>query len=153
MDKTKSPGIEIMQINLTDCEAVFHDENADMSYEFALAKFSRKEFEDGLKLMASATFDLMRGMQNPAFSLTCSFRSIYSRQPDSAMTWDELKDHIVLAHMIPYVREFVSGVTLRFPLPALILPPTNTFKMIKEFESRQSQSGSPSSPFPEASIE
>ena len=50
------------------------------------------------------------------------------------MTWDEFKNSNAIAHIIPYLREFVSNMTNRMPIPILNLPPINTNLLVKNYE-------------------
>ena len=38
---------------------------------------------------------------------------------------------------IPYLREFVSNMTNRMPVPILCLPPVNAFAMVDDYEHRR----------------
>ncbi len=51
------------------------------------------------------------------------------------MSGEEFNNGFVLTHVLPYFREFASSVTLRLPVPALIIPPTNVNVLLKEHEA------------------
>jgi preprotein translocase subunit SecB len=59
------------------------------------------------------------------------------------MKWEDFKDHVAIAHLIPYLREFVSNMTARLPLSVLMIPPINTSKMLEEFRDSKIQVKSP----------
>lgn len=137
MDKTKNPGIRISGINLVRCELEMNRNPPDkLNYCFEMVGYFREEH--GNELIILAEFDLMFGIKNPPFSLTCSFGAKYSRTGESNMTWDDFNDVFIVAHILPYVREFISSVTLRLPVEPLIIPPTNAHLMVQKYRERES---------------
>lgn len=135
MIPSEKPGIGIENIWLMDCVAGIVDPNAKPTYRIGLLSLSRTISPDGLTLNAVACFDMMNGIEKPVCTLRCTFAAIYSRNSGSAMTWEEFTDVMAVTHMIPYVREFVSSVTLRMPLNALVLPPTNVHLLVDEWKA------------------
>lgn len=77
----------------------------------------------------------MHGVPNPSLHLTCEYRVQYERLGDSPLPWADFSNAMALAHVIPYLREFISNMTNRLPFPVLIIPPINTYGMIKEYEA------------------
>jgi hypothetical protein len=138
MDETKQPGITIEKINLLGCTARVIDLDAKLQYRLALTDLSRVENVNSLIVIAK--FDLMHGIENPPCSLKCTFMAAYACDEASNMKWAEFSDVMAVAHMIPYVREFVSSVTLRMPIRELIVPPTNVNVLVSEFRARQNVS-------------
>jgi len=135
MDTSKQPGIAIEKINLLACNAQVRDANAELRYAMGLTNLSRKE--EGTHLIVVATFDMMHGIKNPPCNLLCSFLAEYSQDETPNMTWAEFTDVMAVTHMIPYVREFVSSVTLRMPIRELILPPVNAHVLINSYKAEQ----------------
>lgn len=135
MDKTKSPGISIESVHLLECSVGDVKKGGDLNFSLGITNFSRAVLSDGKVLAVTVSFDLMQGMENPPCKFQCTFIATYTRsaEPDQNMTWDEFKDHIAVAHLIPYVREFVSNMTTRLPLSVLMLPPVNTLKLLSEY--------------------
>jgi len=137
MDKTKSPGISIELINLTECRVGDIDYNAGLEFHLGIAGLVRKESGDGLGLTVMAEFDLMQGVEKPPCTFRCAFIARYTRKADSNMTWGEFTDVMTVMHMTPYVREFISSVSLRLPIKELILPPTNVNALVADYKARQ----------------
>ena len=137
MDKTKKPGIGLTHVLLTACEIAELKVAKQRSFRVAIVGFRRVESEEGAKLTVDAEFDLMFGIKDPTLKFICAFRAIYTRTPDSPMTWLEFKDHIAVAHLLPFLREFVANMTTRMPVAPLMLPPTNGHHLVKDYEQRQ----------------
>jgi len=78
---------------------------------------------------------LMYKVENPPCRFDCAFIAIYTRPDNAPMKWEEFKDHIAVAHMVPFVREFISNMTNRMPLQVLMIPPMNTSKMLADFRA------------------
>ncbi|HMO03758.1 MAG TPA: hypothetical protein PKC67_03295 [Kiritimatiellia bacterium] len=45
---------------------------------------------------------------------------------------DKFSDIMILAHAIPFVREFIANITNRLPIPALVLAFINTHLLLTE---------------------
>lgn len=141
MDMTKSSGISIEKVHLIACQAKMLGVPEKLHFNMTLTGLKR--VEKGNTLIVEAGFDMMGGVEKPACALECTFGIVYSRTDESQMTWGKVSDGLVLTHLVPYVREFVSSVTLRMPLPALILQPTNISLLLEEYRLRQAKSSDP----------
>lgn len=139
MDKTQNPGIAFDRIDLFDCRVGKIVLKNELNYQLRLASKVRTLSEDKKRLVVLFGFDLMGGVENPPFEFKCSFLAHYSRGEDSAMAWEEFTDAMALTHVVPFLREFLSNMTNRMPVPALILPPTNVFVLLAEFDRRQAE--------------
>jgi len=145
MDKRKATGIYLEHIDLTSCSVGEIDTDADLRYELGLVAKSRHLSDDGKNLVLALDFDLMHGVTKPPFSFKCSFLAFYSKDEENAnMTWDEFRDVLALAHVIPYLRELISNITNRLPIPVLMLPPTNAFKLVEDHDERVTRKASKS---------
>ena len=136
MDKNQQPGIGIDSIHLIECHAKILNLEAKLEYNIGLTDLSRKEEADTLIVLAS--FDLMHEVTNPPCMLKCTLMAAYNRTKDSSMTWAQFSDVMAVTHMIPYVRELASSVTLRMPLKPLVIPPTNVHLLVARHNERAS---------------
>jgi hypothetical protein len=136
MDKTKSPGIALRNIQLTECTIADVKLNAELRYSLGICEFVRTELNAN-HLTVLVGFDLMLDVADPACTFKCKFLATYSRQDEENMTWAELPDHVVVAHIVPFFREFVSNMTHRMPISVLVMvPPANTSAMLAEFRKK-----------------
>jgi hypothetical protein len=133
VDKTKSPGISLESIQLMECSVGNVSPEKDLKFSLGITDLKRTTLSDGKVLTVFVGFDLMKGLEKPPCKFTCSYLATYTRSQDSNMTWEEFKDHIAVAHLIPFVREFVSNITTRMPLSGLMLPPINTHELVAEY--------------------
>jgi len=118
MDKTKNPGIAIDDISLVEANISLNpppeDESLELEYHVQLTGYERSEDYDDKRLFVRCCFDLMGGIEKPPFDFTCTFMAVYSVMDDEAnMTWKEFTDVMALAHVIPFLREFVANMTNR----------------------------------------
>jgi len=137
MDTTKSPGITLEGLELVEAQVRYLKANVETGFHLGLTALDRSLSPDGKLLTYRLAFDLMKDITGPPCQFTCAFLLRYSRGSDSNMTWEEFKDHHAVAHVIPYLREFVSNLTVRMPLPALVLPPVNVHRLLKEYREPQ----------------
>ncbi|MDD2302122.1 MAG: hypothetical protein PHG30_06140 [Eubacteriales bacterium] len=139
MEKNKESGIVINQIRLMRSHIEFVNMDGPQKYNLRLVSLTRFESADGKALDLFAGFDVMHGVEKPLFKFTCEFVARYTRRDDADMPWKEFSSAMALAHIIPYLREYVSNTTNRLPTPVLMLDPINTYNMIADFEERDKQ--------------
>lgn len=135
MDMTKTSGVLIEKINLLACKAQLLEMPEKPEFNLILTHLARTE--KGNSLFVEASFDLFGQVEKPACLLVCTFGAVYSRTDESQMTWAGFTDELAVLHLVPFVREFVSSVTLRMPVPALILQPTNVSMLVAEYRARK----------------
>ena len=139
MDKTKNPGIALKSVHLVQCNIGDVKYDVELKFALGITGFDRIVTADGKILQVKVAFNLMDKMDSPPCRFDCTFIATYTRPEDAAMQWEEFKDHVAVAHLIPYVREFVSNMTTRLPLSVLMIPPINTTKMLAEFRGSRTQ--------------
>ncbi len=139
MEQNQESGIVIDQIRLLRSHIEFVGMDGLREYNIRLVSLSRVESPDGKALDLFAGFDVMHGVEKPLFKFTCDFLARYTRRDDADMAWKEFSSAMALAHIIPYLREYVSNTTNRLPTPVLMLDPINTYNMIADFEERAKQ--------------
>jgi hypothetical protein len=144
MDETKSAGISIESVHLLECSVGGVKREVDLKFSLGITHFTRALISDGKVLAITISFDLMRGIENPPCKFQCTFAVTYTRHSEANMTWDEFKDHVAVAHIIPYVREFVSNITARLPLSVLMVPPVNTYQLLREYQQLSFKTDNPS---------
>jgi len=147
MENLKEPEITIVLIRLLRANVQLVTQDGKKEYNLALTEYSRTEVEGGKFLDVQAAFDLMHGLEKPLFKLTCLFAVRYQKDSDQSMPWEKFIPATTLAHIIPYLREFVSNMTDRLPVQVLILPPINAHALFAAYEQRK-QVGSPVNPSP-----
>lgn len=103
-------------------------------YGLALTDYDRhdKKDGDGFDIIVFLEFDLMFEVKDPVFDLNCRLGLYYKAA--SQQDLDTLKDHIIVAHAIPYLREFVANLTMRTPLSPLYLSPVNAHELWGRYE-------------------
>jgi len=143
MDKTKNPGIALKSVHLVQCNIGDVKYDVELKFSLGITDFERIITAEGKILQVKVAFNLMDKMDSPPCRFDCTFIATYTRPEDAAMQWEEFKDHVAVAHLIPYVREFVSNMTTRLPLSVLMIPPINTSKMLAEFKNSKMQIEAP----------
>lgn len=144
MDKTEAPLIFIDIITLISAYVELVNPGGSSNYHVALTELTRTLSEDGLYLTITAGFDAMYGVDKPKFRLTAKFCARYRKEGQNGLSWDAFSDGVALAHTIPYLREFISNMTGRLPLPPLYIKALNTFQLVEDFKKRQNSVSSPS---------
>lgn len=142
----KGPGIALQEICLLRCSVEVVDPTSKPRYHLSLISLNRAESDDGKNLNLFAGFDVAHGVEKPFLNFTCQFVARYVRPNDACLPWKDFSSAVALAHIIPYLREFVSNITGRLPAPVLMLNPINTHAMVADFEKRKGQVALPSVP-------
>jgi preprotein translocase subunit SecB len=142
-------GISVQNILLLDCMATFRGAKDKPNYHLALTNLARHVDENQKHLMVTATFDLMYKVADPICDLSCSFLAVYSKTENATIDWSAFSDGLALAHMLPFVREFVSSITNRMPIPPLMIPPVNAFELVQGYLARKAAQPS-AAPLPPA---
>ena len=137
MATTTDPGIAIEQIRLLKSDVEMVNPDGKREYSLCIIGLSRIEPPGGNTLDFHVAFDLMHQIENPVFKFTCEFIARYTRRDDSSMTWENFTSPLAFAHVIPYLREYVSNITNRLPTSVVILKPMNTYAMIADYEQRK----------------
>ena len=133
MDKTqKTPGISLERVHLLECSVRDVNPDSELHFDLAITDLKRNQISEKT-LTVLVAFDLMKGIDNPPCHFTCTYLATYIRPAEAAMTWDEFKDHLAVAHLVPYVREFISNITTRLPLSTLMLPPLNAHHLVRNY--------------------
>jgi hypothetical protein len=140
MEKNQNSGISIKSVQLVQCNVGEVKAEADLKYSLGITGFGKKIVSDGKILLVQVSFDLVDGIKNPALRFECTFVATYARGEESPMKWEDFHDHVAIAHLIPYLREFVSNITTRLPLPVLMIPPVNTRILIEEYRKKLAKS-------------
>lgn len=139
MNVKKNPGITIQDIRLLRANLSVGNMDAKSDYSLRLTHLDREEHDEGKSLVVIAGFDLMHGIENPRINFDCTFAAVYERHGEDSMTWGKFSTPLALAHIVPYLREFVSNMTNRMPVPALVFSPLNTHMMVADYEKRQTE--------------
>lgn len=91
---------------------------------------SDKKTKNGFRVSYRISFSIY-SEKHDFFLLETSFESSY--ECDAAGR-ELLKDHIVIAHAVSYLREFVSNMTMRSPLPTIVIDPANSMILLNEYK-------------------
>ena len=108
----------------------------DFSSEVKTVK-GKKNGEDMHNMIVKTHFDLMRDAKNPNFLFQVCYETIYTAK-DKA-DFDVIKEHVAIAHVIPYVRELASSLTARANFKPLIIPPLNTLYLYNQYLEKKSE--------------
>ncbi|MDR2849953.1 MAG: hypothetical protein LBW77_05370 [Verrucomicrobiota bacterium] len=131
--------IHVENILLLSSRAAFLGAKEEQAYCLGLTSLERAEQDEGKTLLVSAGFDLMLNVPDPVCTLECTFAAIYSKPATAAVQWSDFSDGLAVAHMVPFVREFIANVTNRMPLPPLLMKPVNAFVLVEEYKGRMAK--------------
>jgi hypothetical protein len=135
MEKTKDPGISLKHVSLVKCCVGGLKQSENRRYAVGIANFIRSVSEDGTSMQIEIDFNLLDRIPDPSLDFTCTFLAEYERKPESSMTFPDFKNHIVVAHILPFLREFAFNITGRLRgSPALMIPPINANVLLANWE-------------------
>lgn len=143
--ENKKPQISIDNIFLMKSNIEFQniDSSLNLNYSFRLTQVEKQEISDS-EMRFIVTFSIDSEEENCPFKqLSASFLAIYKRDTEGAMPWSKLEKSMILAHIVPYFREFVTNISSRMPVKPLYLPPVNTYALLERFKKEQSLKENP----------
>lgn len=94
----------------------------------------KHESLDEASIKYRLSFSVNSEDKDVSLAIKCTFESVYNFD-EAGKTL--LKDHIVVAHAVSYLREFVANLTMRSPLPTLIIDPANALTLLKDFQTTE----------------
>ena len=142
MSEQPSPQVPSFEkVALLECKVGDAIPGADPLYNLGIVSLNRTILEEGKVLRIEVGFNLLDGVKEPACTFRCTFASTY-RTAKSNGDWEAIKEHVAVAHLIPFVREFIWNLTSRMPLGALMIAPMNTHRMVEAFRSRVAEAPS-----------
>lgn len=128
--------LKLENVYLSACSFNVFPENMEkenLKYHLKLVKYEHEEInpsDDTFEYSAKISFDLMDKIEKPCMELKCSFSMVYTGKKSSR---NLLKEHIVVAHSISYLRELVSNLTMRSSISVLFIDPVNANDLWKEY--------------------
>ncbi len=134
---TDFTGLSIETIRLTSCKAEYIKAKEKLSFSFGVSDIQRDNNYMPNRMKISISFNVFDDKADPGLIFDCCYAVVYLKKKDSPFNWEEFDDALALAHIIPYVRELISNLTNRMPVPPLILPPYNTFSLVEEFKKKK----------------
>lgn len=126
--------LALRSVNLLKCNFKFKDLQPVIEYNIRIIGFETKFDDENNEAVYIVAFDLMSKVKKPMFLMKCSLELSYELDTNGK---ELLKDYIVIAHAIPYLREFVSNLTGRTASRALFIDPVNTKVLWNEYNSQQ----------------
>jgi len=144
MNGSNDSAVSLTQISLIDCRVGGLKSSQSRQYGVGITAFSRKENENKLSMDIEVGFNLLHQVSDPTLEFTCTFSAEYKRGVDSPTQLSDLKVHIAVAHILPFLREFAFNVTGRLRgSPALMIPPINASLLLADWKKRQEQTAIP----------
>jgi len=144
MDTAKPPGIAINQISLMEShisvnmDVLGSEDFSKLRHNLQLTEFVRIPIEAEQLLLVYCGFDLMHDIDPAPFTFEAKFVAEYGVMGENPnMQWNEFTDIMATAHVIPFLREFITNMTTRLPYPALIIPPINVAILLGDYHARR----------------
>ena len=132
---TDFTGLKIENVMLMRCSADFIKPAKELRYTFELSSMERREgVPSPNRMVFGASFAVINDKDDPGLKVECTFCVHYLKDENAKFEWKDFGDHMALAHILPFAREFISSVTNRMPVPPLIIPPFNTFALVEEYK-------------------
>ena len=128
--------LELKKVELASCQFNLPAKTKTV-YHLAISRFTRRNRNGKtFRCTADIEFNLFDGIQETDARFICVFHLEYGGDQDGT---DLLKDHIIIAHAVPYLREFVYNMTMRSAKPALLLSPINTPDLLRKYLEKSSR--------------
>lgn len=141
---TDFTGLKIENVLLMRCSADFIKPAEELHYTFTLSGMERQEEQPSPNRMVfGASFAVVNDKDDPGLKVECTFCVSYLKEANAKFEWKDLGDHLALAHILPFAREFISSVTNRMPVPPLIIPPFNTYALVEEYKRKHAVASAP----------
>jgi len=127
MDTTQHPKIAVESIILINSHFKRFprvEKKVSLAFDFKYKK-SIKDSHSGQAFLSVELIGSNESDKQTAFELACTFAGFYRTESQQNMEITEFLDKFAPAHLFPYIREFVSSVSMRSGIPPVILPPLN----------------------------
>ena len=147
MDPTKEPGIVFRGVYLTKLQFSLKDktpETLDCSLNLSISKEIQGRKEGGKTLFLRLAADPMAGVKEKPFEMQVEILGVFDAEPDSNLPIETFGSEQGPALLVPYLRELISNITARTPLPPLILPPINVHALLSAKNEAPKQVEEPS---------
>ena len=133
MDTAKQPNIfaEAVILSASNFNRNPHvDRKIDVNFKFT---YKKKKISDdkGHGILSVKVTGKNITDNEPVFELSCSFVGVYRAGSPANMDLDTFLQDFAPAHLLPYIREYISSITLRAGIPPILLPPLNIKAILK----------------------
>ncbi len=142
MDEEKQPGIRFRGVHLAKLDFELTGPPPSQKLQFAPEFEAESEIsEDGLILCLEVSGSLFP--EDAPVRFRFKIDGVFEVSEDPNMSLDEFARSHAPAHLFPYIRELVSNITARSPLPTLNIGPLNLAALLKGKDSRLEITQSP----------
>lgn len=136
-DQSERPALKIQELSLVDCHfAILGAPSKTLCYSLQLVQYEKRFSEDRQALIILLGFDAFFEVENPCIEAKFKFAITYRVVSGSGEVLEGLKDPIVLAHSLPFVREFLASMTSRMGMPTLVIDVANAHAMFRQYLNR-----------------
>ena len=133
--------LKLEKISLLSSRFEFKPGAEESKYQLTLTGYKSKScrVEDGFGAVITLDFDLF-GQEQKQIKFKCRWQLRYrGAKEDKGL----LKEHIVVAHAIPYLREYAANTLMRAGCQQNLLDPTNAFHLWKKYQENAQASKAP----------
>jgi preprotein translocase subunit SecB len=128
MDKDKQPGIIFENVYLTKLNfqlpaTIQKNNNKTIPYEF---QFTKAQKIENNKLIIELSVKLFDGFELTVIGI------FGTKEDEKNMELEQFAESNAPALLFPYIREIVSSITAKSPLPTLRLPPINLVALLNK---------------------
>jgi len=143
----ESSAVRLERVDLVSCRLEQRGGPAgEFRHRLELVSFQRRVSKDQGVLMAILEFDAFFEVPDPKLEFRFTYALTYRAEQGTEAVWAGFKDPIILAHVVPYIREFLSSTTSRMLVPTLRLHVVNAHAMFERYRVRSVSSGTTAPP-------
>jgi preprotein translocase subunit SecB len=126
MDETKQPGIKFVGTYLLDVEFHYFQENRESREVDFKIHCTEQMSADERELSLIFEIEVNKGRETmAAFTILAKIVGLFVADPGSNLPLKAFANIQGPALLVPYVRELISNITGRAPIPAFYLDPVN----------------------------
>ena len=138
----ESFAVHLKRVDLVSCRLEQRGgPSSEFRHRLELVSFQRQVSQDHSGLVAFLEFDAFFKVPDPKLEFRFAYAMTYRAEQATEDVWTRFKDPIILAHAIPYIREFLSSTTSRMIAPTLRLPVVNAHAMFERYAKRSVPTG------------
>ncbi len=135
MDTSKQPGINTNEIFMTKClferrPVNFNQISVNCAFSYSKQTSSENKGTSMLSLHATGMSEVEDSLDNQVFDAVIEFVAYFEAVEPINMPLDTFLNSYAQGHLLPYIREVLSSITMKAGLPPIILPPVNVAGLV-----------------------
>lgn len=138
MDENRQPGVRFVGVQLTELVFVLKGpapNSIPFGPSFDITEKVSEDGETAAVIVSCDLFGALKSEERPPVDFKFTLVGQFQATKTPNMPLQEFAKEYAPAHLFPYIRELITNITARSPLPILNLGPVNLLALSKKTDS------------------